>query len=101
MIASSSVSYTGGEVICSRGCADVERARLLHQYALHRPSADAERLAECRPCEAGGLIRAANERETDNGATDPRDLAARIVTSMSRKGLQNLLWYRFCFQHIR
>jgi hypothetical protein len=26
--------------------ADVERARLLHQYALHRASADAQRLAD-------------------------------------------------------
>ena len=40
------MSYTGGEVICSRGCVDVERARLLHQYALHRAGADAQRLAD-------------------------------------------------------
>jgi hypothetical protein len=30
----------------SNGCADVERARLLHEYALHRTSADAQRLAD-------------------------------------------------------
>ena len=40
------LSCTGCKVICSRGCADVERARLLHQYALNRASADAQRLAD-------------------------------------------------------
>src|SRR6516165_4998863 len=35
------------EFICpSRACADLERARLLHQYALDRSSADAQRLAD-------------------------------------------------------
>jgi hypothetical protein len=44
---------TGGrlnrETACaSGGCADLERARLLHHYALHRASADAQRLADLR-----------------------------------------------------
>jgi hypothetical protein len=39
------------------------------------------------PFSLGGLICAANERETDDGASDPRDLAARIVTSMSHCGI--------------
>jgi hypothetical protein len=30
----------------SRACAGPERARLLHDYALHRASADAQRLAD-------------------------------------------------------
>ena len=35
------------QFICpSRACADLERARLLHQYALDRSSADAQRLAD-------------------------------------------------------
>jgi hypothetical protein len=38
-----SVSLTGKRRFSD---ADVERARLLHQYALHRASADAERLAD-------------------------------------------------------